>query len=325
MKKIYLFAILSLMITSCSKDETPSENALAKTEVLAFSSIEKMDEKIDEISAIKAEMDSQTAQKYISKNSTSKTPLSDNSISEVLKNYHSDRLIDINNLRKNLDFTSIQSIADEINSLQILNADKANKLFHKYEKFLKRNNYNQVETIFENRNGEVINVKGNVIINGIYHDFTNSHSTTNKFITESGKQGIAASAPDMKYIILYSAGRQTHEDDFGRTFFRYYAEFQALYKDPATGFLTLCPSLFSTNASSYAGFSQSGNNPLADFAITMSYPAGSGSSLRNVGGQKWTAYQPEGGYVKGAFAPLGENIAGILICDFQYDSNFVKK
>jgi|GEM_PF-6672959 hypothetical protein len=327
MKKIYLFAIICIGILSCSKDEATSENIGKTNEVLVFTSIEKMDQKIDEISAIKAEMDSNTAQKYISKNVALQTSLSDSAILTDLKNYHSDRLIDIDNLRKQLNFVSIQSIADEINSLQLLDSDKANKLFLQYEKFLSRNKYDQVETIFTNRTSEVINEKGDVIINGKSTDFKINHSqnSTGKFISESGKQGIAAYSPDMKYIILFSAGRQTHEDDFGKTFFRYYTEFQALFKDPATGLLTPCPSLFSTQSSSYAGFSQSGNNPLADFSFTMSYPGGSGSSIRNVGGQKWTAYQTEGGYIKGAYAPLGDNIAGILICDFQYDSAFVKK
>ncbi|KAF2080240.1 hypothetical protein [Flavobacterium sharifuzzamanii] len=325
MKKIYLFAIISLIITSCTNDETKSENAIENNSVLNFSSLEKMEQKIDEISAIKAEMDSQTSQKYISKSPTLKSKLSENSIIEVLKNYHSDRLIDISNLRKNLNFVSIQSIADEINSLQILNADKANKLFYQHRNFLKRNNYNQVETIFENRSGEVINEKGNVSINGIPRDFTTSQSTTGKFITSSGKQGSFLS-PDKNYIVLYSAGRQTHEDDFGKTFFRYYTEFQAVYRDPTTGFLVPCPSLFGAQSSSYAGFSQSGDNPFADFAITMAYPSGSGSSLRSVGGQKWTAYQPEGGYIKGVFGPLAANTPpGLMIVDFQYDSGFLEK
>lgn len=331
MKRIYLFAIISLIITSCSKDESTSENAVAKTKVLDFSSIEKMDQKIDEISAIKAEMESQTAQKYITQSSTSQSETSKNSISKNLKNYHSDRLKNIYDLREKTKFTSIQSIADEFNSLKVLDPNNANKLFLKHEKLLKKNEFNLAITIFENRTAEVINTDGKIILNGKETDFTNSspQNNTGKYIgDEAMKTGLAVMTTDGIYRVYFTAGREKHKDDFGKTFFRYYTEFTSYIFDPTTG-MNYYPAIFSANTASYAGFSQSGSNPLADFAFTMKFLSGYGSSSRQIGEQKWTAYQPEGGYLKASFvvgAQTSPYSSGqILSCDFQYNSSFLPK
>ena len=142
------------------------------------------------------------------------------------------------------------------------------------------------------------------------------------------KTGLAVMTTDGVYRVYFTAGREKHKDDFGVTFFRYYTEFTSYIFDPITGF-NYYPAIFSANTASHAGFSQSGNNPLADFAFTMKFLSGYGSSSREIGGQKWTAYQPEGGYLKASFvvgAQTSPYFAGhILSCDFQYNSSFLPK
>ena len=63
--------------------------------------------------------------------------------------------------------------------------------------------------------------------------------------------------------------------------------------------------------------------PFSDFAFSMQYPSGSGSSIRNTGGQNWTAYQPEGGYIKGTFVITTSSrygdISETATCDFKYN------
>ncbi|MDR7209742.1 hypothetical protein [Flavobacterium piscis] len=325
MKKYFLFPIMLIAIISCSKDETTSEIVTKTSEVLDFSSMSKMDEKVDEIYAIKAEMETKTVQTYTSKSSSSKNNPSNNSISTILRSYNLDRLSNINKLREKLNFVSIQSIADEINSLQLVNPEKANKLFIKHNEFLKKNKYNLTETIFENRTSEVINEKGDVLINGkpVNFKISDSNNTTSKFITSSGKQGSFYDA-DFRYIIAFSAGRQTHKDDFGRTFFRYWTRLNAIYRDPTTKMMTPCPTFFGTNSNSIAGFSQSGYNPLAGFEYTREYPSGTGSEISSVSSQKWTAYQVEGGHIQGLYQPLVGN-EFFLYVDFDYDSDLLKK
>lgn len=102
---------------------------------------------------------------------------------------------------------------------------------------------------------------------------------------KSIKEGQAALSGDWKFMIVYRAGREKHKDDFGKTFFKYFTEFTANYVDPLYG-PTLCPTIFSVSNTSIAGFSQSGSgsNPFAEFAFSMGYPSGYGSSIRNTGG-----------------------------------------
>lgn len=315
MKKIYL-AIICVAIISCTKDDTSeSIQSNKKNEVFNFSSYEKMDEKINEISLTKEKMEESTAGKYINI-STDKSNDSQGSILNTLKKYHTDKLNDIYRLRKDLNFISIQSIADEINSLKLLNPTKSQELLKEYERYLVKNEFGVI-TVFDSRIANVINVKGEVLIDGVIIDLktTNSKSLTGRYLyDEAIRIDRAARSQDMRFVILYTAGREKHKDTFGKVFFRYFTEFQAYYTAPEADGAVLCPTTFTMSDNSIAGFSQSGDNPFADFALTVPYPSGTGSTLRKTSSQKWTAYQPEGGYLKGSFVGAGY----LLTCDFKY-------
>ncbi|WP_166920171.1 hypothetical protein [Flavobacterium poyangense] len=319
MKKTYLVvAMICMAFISCSEDETAVEKKQAgseKREILNFVSYEKMDEKIGEISLLKREMETNTASKYTSVGYSNKIDKSGGSILINLKKYHTDRINDIYSLRKKLNFVSIQSIADEINSLKLINPLKSNELFTAHKEFLTRDKF-EVTTIFKNETSNVINENGKILINGQIVDLKKSEngSQTGRYLNdELVKEGQAALSPDWRFQVVYVAGRQKHKDTFGRTFFRYFTEFKAYYMDPLQGHVAT-PTTYTVTENSIAGFSQSGDNPLADFAFILQYPSGTGSTLRNVDGQKWTAYQTEGGYIKGTFSGAGY----VLNCDLNY-------
>lgn len=315
MKKVYLLAIICIALVSCSKDDTTENIQLSnkKIETFDFLSNENMEEKIDEISLIKEKMEESIAKKYTNKNIKSNN--SKNLILDELNKYHKDRLNNIYNLRKNLNFISIQSIADEINSLKLINSTMAEELLKKHEKYLIQNEFGTT-TLFENRIANVVNEKGEVLINGKIIDLkiSDSKRLTGRYVYDEGvRSGCAARSEDERFLIFFLAGREKHKDTFGKVFFRYFTEFKAYYTDPIAGVI-LCPTTFDISSNSIAGFSQSGNNPFADFAFTVPYPSGTGSVIRNTSGQIWTAYQTEGGYVKGTFNGAGY----ILNCDFKY-------
>lgn len=269
-----------------------------------------MEEKIDEISAIKAQLEKSIAEKYISKNDTILKNNFEDAMLESVKNYHKDKLNYIYDLRTKRNFTSIQSIADEINSLKLIDSIKSDNLFKKYENFLRKDKY-EIRTIFENRTANVINSKGQVMIDGKTQDFKIpiSKSSSGRYVyDESVRTAKVAIFSNGYNFIEYSAGREKHKDTFGRTFFRYFTEFKS-YVNTRRG-LVLYPAIFNIDSSSIAGFSQSGDNPFGDFAFSMQYPSGSGDSVRNTGGQKWTAYQPEGGSIKGFFTISIQNRYG---------------
>lgn len=325
MKKTYLLALICIVCASCSKDDAFVDNIQSqnkKIETLNFPSYEKMDAKVDEISQIKAQMEKSTAEKYISIKHKSTENNSEDAVIESLKNYHNDRLNDIYDLRKKTNFISIQSIADEINSLTLINPAKSNELFKEYEKYLVKEDY-EIKTVFENRTSNVINKKGEVLINRSLADFKipTSNKLTGRYVyDESIKTGKAVIFNNASYFIEYSAGREKHKDDFGRTFFRYFTEFKS-YINTRRGPI-LYPATFNVESTSIAGFSQSGSAPFSAFAFSMQYPSGIGSSIRNTGGQKRTAYQPEGGNIKGTFkiniSNRYGNIEEFSTCNFKY-------
>lgn len=318
MKKVYLLAIICIAFISCSKDDTSeSIQSSKKNEVFNFSSYEKMDEKIDQISLTKDKMEESTARKHTSKNIiTDKSSNSGDLILNDLKKYHTDRLNDIYSLRKDLNFISIQSIADEINSLKLLNPIKSEELSKEYEKFLIKSEFGVI-TIFDNRTANVINEKGEVLIDGQIIDLkiSDQKKITGRYLyDEAVRIDRAVRSEDMRFVIIYTAGREKHKDTFGKVFFRYFTEFNAYYTNPESNGAILCPTTFTMSNNSIAGFSQSGDNPFAEFAFSIQYPSGNGSTLRNTSGQKWTAYQTEGGYLKGSFVGAGY----LLTCDFRY-------
>lgn len=315
MKKI-LLAMICIAFVSCSKDD-PSESIQSseKNEVFNFSSYEKMNEKIDQISITKEKLEESTARKYTNI-ITDKSNDSQDLILNTLEKYHTDKLNDIYNLRHDLNFISIQSVADEINSLKLLNPTKSEKLLKDYGKLLIKNEFGVI-TVFDSRAANVINAKGEVLIDGKIIDLkiSDSKNITGKYLyDEAIRIDRAVRSQDMRFVILYTAGREKHTDDFGKVFFRYFTEFQAYYTAPEANGAILCPTTFTMSDNSIAGFSQSGNNPFAEFALTVQYPSGTGSIVRNTSSQKWTAYQTEGGYLKGSFVGAGY----LLTCDFKY-------
>lgn len=320
MKKTYLIAMLFIAFISCSKDNPTTDNIQSisrKTETFNFSSYEMMYKKIDEITSTKEKKEAYTSEKYTNDNNLSKKSSESETITlNNLKKYHADRLNDIYELRKELNFISIQSIADEINSLNLINPNEADKLLTKYKSLLFQDNY-EIKTIYEDRTANVINENGEVLIDGFPANFRiyKSNNPTGKYIgDEFIRTGTAATSNDLYFKVDFSAGREKHRDTFGRTFFRYYTEFKAYYINFNTGITSLCPATFNVDASSIAGFSQTGSFPFSEFAFSIPYPSGNGSSIRYTGSKIWTAYQPEGGLIKGTFTGAGR----VATCNFKY-------
>ncbi|QOG03661.1 hypothetical protein [Flavobacterium sp. MDT1-60] len=150
MKKSILLATFCVALFSCSSDDTSTktDSSLKKDEIFNFQSYEGMDKKIDEISEIKTQLEKSIAEKHISKVDNSSKNNSEDAILESVKNYHKEKLNNIYALRKQTNFTSIQSIADEINFLTLIDSIKSDALFEEYKKYLIRDKY-EVKTILK--------------------------------------------------------------------------------------------------------------------------------------------------------------------------------
>ena len=339
MKKLLFIAIVTMFI-SCNKEEEsimPDSNSSVKNElkVYDFESNEKMFNMIDQIVLLKErkqqvvlnEFAIRNNSKLLSNKKAKKTDQNKNKeIILELKRYNVSLLNTIYELRKELGFTSIQSIADEINSLQLVNSIKADELEKKYTKFLIRNEF-QVETIFDNRLANIVNVDGEVLVKGIKFEIDNKDSKispTGKFIRyEADNMGTVAKSEDLNFTIIYKAGREVHENDLGFKFYRYYCSLAALYRienpnRPNKYIVMPCPTTFDTNSSSLAGFAQEGSDFFSDYSFDYSYPSGYGAMVTKVGGKKNTKYVPVGGSVSGHFSTNTGGFYQELTADMTY-------
>lgn len=335
MKKfLCLFGALALSLTSCSSsDELKETNSAVSNnlKVMNFTSNKNMQDKIDEIIVLKDKKESVSATTFFkndkSTNSNEQNLSSDERLIVELKKYHTNVLNDIYDLRDQIGFVSIQSIADEINSLKLINPAKANQLTTKYKDFLTEHQDLTV-TIFDKRLANVINLEGEVIVDGKKISLQeNSKNISAKYLRdESINSGIAAfsqgsSSNPRGWKVYYNAGREVHENDLGFKFYRYYTEMTARIK-VKVGFAMVSmpiPITYEVNPGSIAGFVQTGSNPFSDYAFTYDFISGYGSSIRNTGGPKNTLYKPAGGKLSATFTYTTDTGTETLTCDFSYD------
>ncbi|WP_166924127.1 hypothetical protein [Flavobacterium poyangense] len=341
MKRIYFTAMLCMALVSCSNEEQVSAESKSLTEketnVMSFSSEIKMEEKIDEIVAIKSESEKNVLVVFnrqealkgynVTNKSTNKSDVKkqNEAIYNSLKVYHNLVLSSIYELRKQLNFTSIQSIADEINSLNAVDPEKAAYLTKTYKNLLiKDPEIGVVSTIFDRRTSNVLNVKGIVLINGKKMDYDQYFSVpgenigTRKYIRDESVAGSIA-AVDAEYKAFYSAGREIHRNDFGVKFFRYFTELKTFTGHVVMpGSFVECPSTFTVDPSSVAGFALSNTVAIGDYSFTYPYVSGSGVSVRYVGGKINNAYVPVGGKLKATFSTTIGGIHREMSCDLTY-------
>ncbi|WP_432223118.1 hypothetical protein ACRASX_16270 (plasmid) [Flavobacterium sp. TMP13] len=345
MKIKILLAMLVMAFTSCSTDadgvssESSSKNTEIKT--LAFSSEKEMDEEIDNITNMKSQSDKLVLADYhklknsngLNTSSKKKNNLDVENQNELMYNslqvYHKLLLSNIYDLRKQLNFTSIQSIADEINSLNAVDYIKAKSLADTYNDLLVKDPITGfISTIYDSRTSNVINAKGVVLIENEklnYAEYSSIPNETGKYIaSEASVTEVVAKNGD--YTLLRSSTRQVHRNDLGFKFFRYTATLftwlnnpDGNHWDPSKPVLIQCPSTFDVDPVSIAGFALSNTNTFfGDYSFTYQYLSGEGLSTHFVGGKKNNAYVPVGGRVKGTFTSILSGVDKQIICDVKY-------
>jgi len=180
MKKIKLLivlVILGVFTTSCTKEDQMSSNEVQNKNVLSFASEEEMHAKIVEIETYKKNQDAQILEKISRKNNFVAPSFSDvkniklkniteadkKLVLEDVKFYHQEKLKAIYEERAHFGFTSIQSIADEINFSKIVNPIKSINLFENYKSLLIKNEF-ETSTVFSNSVSNVININGDFLL-----------------------------------------------------------------------------------------------------------------------------------------------------------------
>jgi hypothetical protein len=134
------------------------------------------------------------------------TTINENLLLEDLNFYHAERLNAIYAERAHFNFTSIQSIADEINSLKLLNPGKAEGLLIKYKSVLIKNEY-ETSSIFYKSMASLINDKGELILEGknIATNYLKKEQVIDVSARRIVKQGFVASGYSGFILIGYTA------------------------------------------------------------------------------------------------------------------------
>jgi hypothetical protein len=220
-KKIFLSAVIALTFFSCSKDNEETSVASKQPEkaVLKFANEKEMQSKITEIEAFKNQQETEITQKILDRKhmiapnpndienlkQVSLKDLDQNAIMEDLKFYHNLKLNAIYEERAHFGFTSIQSIADEINSLKLLNPAKADDLYTQYNSLLNKNEF-ETSTTFSKEKSLIINKKGVLLLNdkSVAENYLKINS--NEAFKTAIKSGILATGYNNFMIITYQAG-----------------------------------------------------------------------------------------------------------------------
>jgi hypothetical protein len=267
MKKLtYLLTVLfAVFLISCNEENVNSVIPKEENQVMKFDSEAEMQSKITEIVEFKKNQELQIIDKILKRNNLKAPTLADIStiskasnlttdkaaIMDALTFYHTEKLKAIYEERAHFNFTSIQSIADEINSLKLLNTNKAVELIDTYSGKLKTTPF-LILPNFDDALSNVINSNGKVTLNGKeIEPISNPTSTTLKFIKNVQlKEGILAQ--NENYAITWHAGVNEHSDDVGRTFFKGFTKLGSFIKVDSQ--IIPYPSWFFTDPSSCALF-----------------------------------------------------------------------
>lgn len=222
-KKLITTALIIGTLVSCTKEETLVDKTQITTEksFLSYSSEKEMYDKIIEIEAYKNAQEKIIEQKILTRNNLEAPTLADaknvlnKELTEVdkarvledVKFYHQQKLKAIYAERAHFGFVSIQSIADEINFLKLIDINKSNQLYQSYKSFLVKNDL-QTSTLFNKRMANVISSKGEVFLQNkeVSKNYLKQETTKNATAgKQSLKSGWLANGYNDFFVVTYSA------------------------------------------------------------------------------------------------------------------------
>lgn len=270
------------LFINCTSENTTASDLVIENQILKFDTYEDMQNRIIEITNINKTNESNILNSILDQNK--KETINTNQV----EFYHQERLKSIYELRNKINFTSIQSIADEINSLKLLNPKEADALYNKYSELLIKSKFS-VYPIVDNELALVSNFKGEVIINGEKINLiSKSKTTTSKYIgVDYVREGVLLT--NGVYCITWHAGRTKHRDDIGRTFWRNFTQLGSNIL--VNNVWVQYPSSMRPLLDAHAEFAYGGL-----FTENVGFPADYGSVIRNYGAQHGEQHFPV--YVK---------------------------
>jgi len=265
-KSLFSVVILAAFTTSCTKEEQVSSNEVHNQNIMRFATEKELQSKIAEIETFKTNQENQILEKILKRNHVKAPTVNDlknievlnanvkidkNAILEDVKFYHQEKLKAISAERAHFGFTSIQSIADEINYTKVVNPEKAKQLINENLSLITYNN-DFAKVVDNSKEVLVANVKGEYVINSKTLTLETKTSANANRLTglTALKQGTLAT--NGFYAVTYHVGISTHKDDLGVTFYGNFTQYGSFING------ALYPSWFYTTAGSSCTFSPSG-------------------------------------------------------------------
>lgn len=305
-KMIYLAGTcIVLLLTSCSNDDSPAAQAGDGT-IMKFASNRSAEAKAMEIAAFRQEQEGRIMEKILLRNNVaapteasvadiqpSSATASEDAIRADLQFYHRERLKAIYEERAHYNFTSIQSIADEINSLKLLDPAKSEALFERHSKFLDRNEL-LTTPVFGDMASNIANPSGQFIVDGklLQAPKRKALSTTAGASAErmTAVSGLAATNGSTLYV--YHNAFEEYSSPGRTKFVAAYASFVINY-----GQTFQYPCYYFSAYNSIAYFGNGFPPPYMTLQATVYFPSGYGSIIATHSTQ--TFDEPETHYTHG--------------------------
>ncbi|MDC8105598.1 hypothetical protein MTQ00_13735 [Chryseobacterium sp. B21-037] len=197
--------------------------------------------------------------------------------------FHEQKLKSIYKERQEFHFTSIQNLADEINSLVLIDKEKSEKLFTSYSKFLRKSIYTVEPTV---------NYEDAITLD--ISKLTKTNDPTGKYIgVVSVKEGILLT--NGAYSITWHVGIEKHKDDLGTTFYRNFTQIGSNVQ--INGQWTTYPSSMRPSLDSRADFFGASIYHHEMLGFLSDY----GSVIRNTGQKTDYGWAPKSARIGGTF------------------------
>lgn len=314
--KFALILLLNVIILSCSEEKVAKEKITIENKILIFNSENEIQSKINEIKTFKELLENELIQIILSKSNLNnltfqdiqklnindkKNIIDEKKILEDLIYYHSKRLKNIYKERLKFNFTSIQSIADEINSLKILDNKKAEEIYNSHKDFLIKtefivtpkndNNYSYIA----NSNNELILKNEKIILS-----LENSNRAIPRNLFPNFTEGVLFSSNNGLFVVTWHSGVYAHNGTSGDSL---YNKLSSYVKVGYT--YVLYPSWFYPTPNSITSFGMAGFKiECPDTGIGYKTTSGSISTQ-----EISTSYN----YCRNAYKPLRGNISATVL------------
>jgi uncharacterized lipoprotein YehR (DUF1307 family) len=197
--------------------------------------------------------------------------------------FHQQKLKSIYKERQQFHFTSIQNLADEINSLVLIDKEKSEKLFNTYSNFLRKSIYTVEPTV---------NYEDAITLD-IDKLIKNDNSTGKYIGVVSVKEGVLLT--NGTYSITWHVGIEKHKDDLGSTFYRNFTQLGSNVQ--INGQWTTYPSSMRPSLDSKAEFFGASIYHHETLGFLSDY----GSVIRNTGQKTDYGWAPKSARIGGTF------------------------